>query len=337
MSCDLPHAGDYFTCDLAGVPVLVVRSENGGVRAFVNACRHRGSRVASGRGTAKRVFNCPYHAWTYDIDGRLLGQPLAQDAFKSVDRDCFGLKALPAAEACGVILVGASQAVSAIDVRSELGGLGDEFAAHEFESLALVGERESVWEMNWKQPYETFLEAYHIFALHRDTLAKEILSTPMLTDTFGPHGRGVLMGRQAPKLLERDESEWTFRGNANLVYWLFPNSVLSLPMTGHAELWQFFPRAAGRTRVTLRFYAPPPANEKQSAFWQRMLDFTMNVVTTEDFAQQEQIFGNLSSGELDEIVFGRNEPALIHYHESLDNALAENRSDRAIAQVLPIR
>jgi phenylpropionate dioxygenase-like ring-hydroxylating dioxygenase large terminal subunit len=327
LSCDLPKPGDYFTVDVADVPALVVRSEDGEVRAFLNACRHRGSPVATGRGTPARVFKCPYHAWAYDIDGRLLGQPLARKAFDTVDRDCLSLVPLAAAEACGLILLTPNQDRADIDVRREFGGLADELASHHFDSFSLVHERTGQWAMNWKQPFETFLESYHFFSLHRDTLAGEIYSTPMLTDTFGPHGRGVLMGRKAPELLERPTSEWQLRGYAHLVYWLFPNTVLSIPRTGHVELWQFYPAqgAIDHTRVTTRFYAPSePSNDNERDFWRRQVDYVMKIVGDEDFAAQEAILRNINSGLLDELVFGRNEPALVHYHETLTHALAQS-------------
>ncbi len=71
LSCELSNPGDFRADDLSGVPVLVVRGKDGALNAFLNVCRHRGAKVASGRGSGKRLFVCPYHAWTYDLDGRL--------------------------------------------------------------------------------------------------------------------------------------------------------------------------------------------------------------------------------------------------------------------------
>lgn len=326
LSADLPTTGSFFTVEVAEVPLVVTRQEDGTVRAFLNACRHRGSRVAEGRGHPGRVFKCPYHAWVYDLKGELMGQPTARDGFASVDNEKTGLIDLPAREHAGLILVRMERTDSSSDlVRDmEFNGLDEELKVHEFESFAFFEERHSEWRMNWKQPYETFLEAYHIFALHQGTLAKEVLSTPMLTDAFGPHGRGVLMGRRAKELADRPEEEWERAGNANIVHWIFPNTVLSLPMTGHAELWQFYPVADSpmQTQVHVRFYTPEPVEtDKERNFWERMVEFTMGVVTTEDLAQQELIHKNIRSGSLPELIFGRNEPALIHYHEALAQRL----------------
>lgn len=248
---------------------------------------------------------------------------MAKDGFACVDRARTGLIELPATEVSGIVFVGATPAAGLIAKHDVLAGLDEELGSHSFESWTLVGERARAWTMNWKLPYETFLEAYHIFSLHRDSLAKEVLATPMLSEFFGPHGRGLLAGRRVAGLQEQDPESWTFAGNANLVYWLFPNTVLSMPMTGHAELWQFFPSSTpDQCRVTTRFYAPEaPKDDKARGFWDRMIDFTMGVVESEDFGQQEDIQRNIGSGVFPERIFGRNEPALIHYHASMDNAL----------------
>ena len=325
LSCDLPGPNTYFTLRLGELPVLVTRAEDGVVRAFLNACRHRGAPVASGRGVLADKCRCPYHAWSYDALGALGVRPGGPQAFDGLPASCKGLLELPVQEACGLILVRPRVGGAPVDVAAELHELAPEMKGHAFDGMSWFGEHHSSWTMNWKQPYESFLETYHIFSLHRDTLAKEVMSTPMLTDTMGPHGRGVLMGRNAPEVLKRPQDEWCFAGHANLVYWLFPNTVLSMPMTGHAELWQFYPDAPDRTRVHVRFYAPQVLQtDRERSFWTNMMNFTMDVVTQEDFAQQEAIYTTLKTGQLPELHFGRNEPALIHYHRSLARALADH-------------
>lgn len=323
LSCELVGPNAYLALDLAGVPVALVRGADGVVRAFLNACRHRGAQVLAGRGVAEDRFRCPYHAWSYDTQGRVSVRPGGPDAFNGLPGHCQGLLELPVQEACGLIVVNPRVGGEAVDVAAMLGPLAAEFEGHGFGNKAYFAEHHSSWTMNWKQPYETFLEAYHIFALHKDSLAREVLSTPMLCEPMGQHGRGVLMGRNAPNLLSQPVEAWRFSRHANLVYWLFPNTVLSMPMTDHVELWQFYPEGVDRTRVHVRFYTPQPLQaDRETEFWKGMVDFTMGVVTNEDFAQQEAIFKNLRTGQLPELYFGRNEPALIHYHESLARALA---------------
>src|SRR5215216_4903490 len=160
LSCDLPLAGSYFTVMLAEVPLLVVRGEDGFVRAHLNVCRHRAATVASGRGNPGRVFKCPYHAWSYDINGKLLGQPSAGDAFAGVDAACTGLISLPAGESSGIIYVSPAAQSEPIDAERELAGLGPTLAGVGFDEFVLFDEQHSTWTMNWKQPFDTFLEAY---------------------------------------------------------------------------------------------------------------------------------------------------------------------------------
>ncbi len=323
LSGDLPQVGEYVTTDVAGVPLLLVRGEDGAVRAFLNVCRHRGGRVADGRGCPGRSFSCPYHSWTYDIHGQLLGQPLAQQGFEGLDRDELGLIPLPVTERFGVILVRPGGG-EPIDAEAELGGLGPELADHGFAAHRFFTEHSSEWEMNWKLGVDTFLEAYHIFSLHKATIAPDFMSTPCIYDPFGPHARILPFRRTVLELAEQSEDDWRLRPHASILYRLAPHVVLNLTAAGHAEMWEFNPLGSPhRTRVTIRFYTPGEVgSEKERDFWNRNVDYTVGVVVAEDFPQQQTIHANLRTGLLPELVYGRNEPALIQFHKELTVAVS---------------
>jgi len=323
LSCDLPATGEYLATEAAGVPLLLVRGEDAVVRGFLNICRHRGGRVATGRGRPGRAFKCPYHSWAYDLNGDLLGQPLARDAFESLDRSCMGLISVPVAERFGLIMVRLGGS-AAIDPGAELCGLGAEIADVDLDGYVFFDEISGVFDANWKLIYDTFLESYHIFSLHKDSIGPDLLSTPFVGDRFGAHGRGVVMRREVVSLLERPESEWRLRPYASIVYLLFPGALINLPMSGHAELWQCYPEPGDphRTRVAARFYVPADRVEEQRAFWETNVKFTARVVFREDFDQQQDIHRSLRTGLMPEVVFGRNEPMLIHRHEQIELALA---------------
>lgn len=323
LSADLPDTGDCAAREVAGVPLLLARGEDAGVRCFLNICRHRGGRVFSGRGRPGRAIKCPYHSWAYDLDGRLLGQPLARDAFAELDRERHGLIEVPVAERFG-LLMARPGGQEAVDVGAELHGLGPELADWDFGSFSLLAERSAVFAANWKLIRDTFLESYHVFSLHRNTLAPDMLSTPFVGEDFGPHTRGVVMRKEVTSLLERDESEWELKPFASIVYVLFPTVALNLPMSGHCELWEMYPEPDDphHTRVSVRFYAPRPArDDAEREFWEANIRFTTKVVFEEDFGQQEDIHRSLRCGLLDEVVYGRNEPALIHHHRQVAAAL----------------
>ena len=89
MSCQLANAGDYLTEDFSGTPLLLVRQKNGALSGFINACAHRGAPVAQGAGSRDSGFTCPYHAWSYELDGRLRNIP-GEEGFTCINRDQYG-------------------------------------------------------------------------------------------------------------------------------------------------------------------------------------------------------------------------------------------------------
>jgi phenylpropionate dioxygenase-like ring-hydroxylating dioxygenase large terminal subunit len=324
LSADLAETGDCVATEAAGVPLLLVRGEDSIVRAFLNICRHRGGRVFTGRGRPGRALKCPYHSWAYDLDGDLLGQPLARNAFEGLDRSELGLIAVPAAERFGLILARVGDDPDPIDVDAELAGLGPELAEYSFDNWRFFDQRSGIFDANWKLVHDTFLESYHVFSLHRDTLAPDVLSTPFVGENFGPHTRGVVMRKEVTSLLERPEAEWELKPFGSIVYLLFPSAILNLPMSGHAELWEIYPEPDDphRSRASVRFYIPADrASEASREFWEANVRFTERVVFGEDFGQQQDIHRSLRSGLMPEVIYGRNEPALIHHHEQVRNAL----------------
>src|SRR4029079_6463562 len=104
--CELPSPGDYRADDLSGAPILVVRVGDGRLNAFLNVCRHRGAKVATGSGSGKRLFVCPYHAFTYDLTGRLTKLPA--EGFRGLACADHSLVPLPVAELHGLIWVQAT-------------------------------------------------------------------------------------------------------------------------------------------------------------------------------------------------------------------------------------
>ncbi len=332
LSADLPSTGDCLATEVAGVPLLLIRGEDAGVRALLNICRHRGGRVFTGRGRPGRALKCPYHSWAYDLNGDLLGQPLARDAFEPLDRCELGLRPVAVAERFGLILVRLGAEPDApIDVEHELCGLGAEIGEWRFTDWYFHAERSEVFDANWKLIRDTFLESYHVFSLHRNTLAPDMLSTPFVGDAFGVHDRGLVMRKEVVSLLERPESEWELKPFASVVYVLFPTVILNLPMTGHAELWEMYPEPGDphRTRVSVRYFIPrEPASDDERAFWDANVRFTTRVVFEEDFGQQQDIHRSLRCGLMPEVIYGRNEPVLIHHHAEVEGRALAGEATR---------
>lgn len=324
MSCQLPQPGDYLTHDLCGVPILVVRGEDGRIGAFLNACAHRGARVAEGQGQ-RNTLVCPYHGWTYRLDGSLRGVPDEQRSFPGLDKCRHGLRPLPVAEQHGMIWVlPAPEAGLVLDISAHLGAeLDAELATYRLASYHHYETRLIQRKMNWKLVIDTFLEPYHLAVLHRNTVAPLFQANLCLFDAFGPHLREVLPRRSMDEQKGLPEDQWNFIANNTLVYVLFPNTVFVVQVD-HVETWRVFP-VPGKVDecvMYLDFYAPNPIDtDSARGYWARNMDLTIRTVCEEDFPASEGMQFSFNSGARREVVYGRNEPALAHYQRSIREAL----------------
>ena len=326
LSCRLPAPGSYATDDETGVPVLLVRGEDGRVRSFLNACRHRGARVASGHGTAgsRRTggkFVCPYHGWTYDCRGRLAGVP-DRESFAGLDLAGRHLVELPAAERGGM-LWSALDPSTPLDLDSSLAGLAPELASYRFGGYVHYARRTLSRRMNWKMIIDTFLESYHFPVLHPETVHPLFFPNLGLFDPFGPHLREIFPRRTITELRDRPESEWDLVTHTAIIYVLFPSTVIVM-QGDHTEIWRIFPDG-GRTDaslVHLDFYIPEPAGtESARRHWDLNFDLVLRTVEEEDFPTGEGIQRGFRANPRAEVVYGRNEPALQHWQHTVAEAL----------------
>jgi phenylpropionate dioxygenase-like ring-hydroxylating dioxygenase large terminal subunit len=168
-SCKLKKPGDYFTDSLGPTPILVTRNPDGQLRAFANICRHRGSRLVDGCGSGAVRFSCPYHAWSYDLDGQLRAIP-EEAGFAALDRESHGLVSFPVEEKFGLVWVTPREGAR-IDVAKHLGGLAEDLASYGIDDFELADQRVVRRKMNWKLVSDTFWEAYHIKVLHKSNVA----------------------------------------------------------------------------------------------------------------------------------------------------------------------
>jgi nitrite reductase/ring-hydroxylating ferredoxin subunit len=317
LSGDAAGPGDYFTFDADGVPLVIVRGEDGLLRAMVNVCRHRGARLVEGRGAVyRRTFVCPFHAWTYDANGRLLGQPMAADGFDDIDRDELCLRQWPVVERHGIVFAGGDdEAVDAL-VRAA----SFELSPYDFGTYRHIETRSQTRPLNWKLVIDTFTEAYHIFSLHKNTIGPWYFSRPSVFDAMGPIGRLGGIRVSITELGGTPQSEWSLLPHATVLYFVPPNAIL-VHQLDHVELWQSFAGSRpGECRIETSVYAPPGA-AKPDEYYVRNLDLLMDVTNGEDFPQAEQTQAALEAGASDGLVFGRNEPALIHFHRTLEAML----------------
>jgi phenylpropionate dioxygenase-like ring-hydroxylating dioxygenase large terminal subunit len=326
LSCELREPGSFVTLSAGGVPLVAVRQDDGTVRAFVNVCRHRGSTLlTSPCGEGLRSIRCPYHAWTYGLDGALQRFPGAEPGFDDIDKATHGLIEVPVAEGLGLVFAIADPAAAPFTIDDALHGAGEEIADFGVGGYAHVDSRDHEWAMNWKLVMDTFTEPYHIPWLHKDSIAPYYLFDRWIHDSYGPHQRFI--GCRKSVLEEFDkpgDDDWDLLPHGTLQYLLVPNAVLVHQMD-HLELWRLQPIAPDRTLVRTSVYSPPNA-PRRPEYYVKNLDILLGVTNTEDFPMQEQVQRNLASGAMPEVVYGKMEPALVAYHTAVNALVAAGDS-----------
>ena len=323
MSADLASPGDRMSLESGGVPIVVVRAPDGGVRAYVNVCRHRAAPLVRGiEITNERSFVCPFHGWVYDTaDGRLLGQPRSCDGFDGISPIELSMLPLAVAEAHGMVIVRPGGTAS-IDVDEWLDGLGNELRSLNFASVVPYARTSTTWQCNWKLLIDTFLESYHVPTLHKVSLAASYIGAASPFDAFGPHNRIVVPQAAILEQAAKPRDEWELLPTAVLQYFLAPNLIIS-NLYGYVMTWRFVPEAVDRTVVehALYTYGAVDTDDDRTHFDARF-EAARAVTSNEDFPESERVHRGLASGMVDATVIGRNEPGIVHFHEMIREGTA---------------
>jgi phenylpropionate dioxygenase-like ring-hydroxylating dioxygenase large terminal subunit len=323
LSCLMPKPGDYLTHDYTGMPMLLVRQKDGSLRGFLNVCRHRGARVAEGCGAMGQGFSCPYHGWTYGADGSLLIRP-DERSFAEIDRATRALREIPVAEKYGMIWASPTPGGS-IDPDALLAGAERDIAAYDLDTYHHYETRVLRRQLNWKLAIDTFLETYHFPALHTKTVYPILYPNLATCDVYGPNVRMISARRTIGELRDLPEEKWDLITHTAIIYILFPNAIL-VSQGDHIETWHMYPAGNGidETVMYASLYSLEPATtDSAKRHWDRNMDLLMRTVEKEDFPQSEGMQKGFYSGAQDHILFGRNEPALQHFHRSLKVALGQ--------------
>ncbi len=325
----IPEAGDYLAEDHGEIPTLLIRGDDGIARAFVNMCRHRGTPLAKGCGRSA-TFTCPYHAWNYNKQGELVGLP-DKRSFPGVDPTQEGLTPLPTLEKHGMIWVipnpkadWGQDLEQCID--EHLAGLSGELASYDFGAYHADKTRTIERRANWKQPIETFLEAYHFSTLHKNTVAPLFFHNKCLFEAFGLNHRESVIRKSIESLRDKPESEWDFVKHTGLSYQLFPNTIFVI-QADHVETWRVFPSKDRVDECVIRFdcYVPVPVTDpKARKYWDANIDLAFRTVDEEDYRISEDIERAYLSNALEEVIVGRNEPSLGHYKKSIQQAVVND-------------
>jgi phenylpropionate dioxygenase-like ring-hydroxylating dioxygenase large terminal subunit len=341
LSGDLAEPGSFLTIDDFGTPVLATRDKDGVFHAFLNACRHRGVRVAQDTRGRKNVFTCPFHAWSYSNTGDLVAIP-DEDHFGPVDKSCNGLIQLPAVERDGLLWVH-PQPDGHLDIDALLGQpLADELASYSLGNLAHGGVKTITMNLNWKLANDTFGETYHFAKLHKNTLGKIIPGNTLHLEEFDAHHRFVTASGTLQDYKDVPESEWDIHvGSAFILYYLFPNITL-IAGKDNCTIVKIYPDPtnAGRSISQVFAYYSQDLIDMEKQILQDVnadtaydpenrsiptLAATMEIFTStieqEDYLMGEFQQKTAQNGLLEFVTFGRNEPPLHHFHKTFREVL----------------
>ncbi|MCY1081921.1 aromatic ring-hydroxylating oxygenase subunit alpha [Archangium lansingense] len=315
----LPEAGDYLTHDASGLPLLLCRTPLGEPAAFLNVCRHRGTRlVEEACGRHKHAFVCPYHGWTYDTEGSLRAVP-HEAGFPSRPSESVGLARVSVAERFGFLWAqGRKDSRFAAD--AFLSPLAAELASYRLETHVVYRPQRFELKLNWKLAIELFLEAYHVRNAHRTSIYPLFIDNVGLMDRLAPHQRCVFPKRTLRDLAGTPEETWRLRQHANILYFIFPNTLM-LVLEDHVNITTVFPLELDRTDFrTFTLIPEAPANEKAFRHWDEHVDLLMDSVR-EDIHLGESIQRGLRSGANAALRLARFEHGLRYFHEAVEQAL----------------
>lgn len=348
---DIPRNGDYMVKEIAilQTTLIVVRGDDGVIRAFHNVCRHRGNQVAQGCGNAKG-FACGFHGWTYDTCGTLVNVP-DKEQFFGIDTRQLGLPAVHCDLFAGFIFINVDPG-PVQPLEDYLGGLGDQIRDFPFDQMIPMHRVEADVRVNWKVMIDAFQESYHGAFVHRLSVGDMIdphsddpymhLSSARL---FGPHRSAsvpmnpnyqaqrrpaeALSFKHASSLwLQEGAQEQRFLPGTNPQrhdFWLFdinvcfPNFFIDVA-NGWFFTYHFWPVAVDHTFWQYRFYMFPPADPAEMIS-REYAKVALRDLLREDLSTVEATQRGLASGAIREVYLSDQEIAVRHQYQVVDQMI----------------
>ena len=311
-SAALSEKGSYIARKSAGTPLVVVRGRDGKVRAFINACRHRGMQVASGSGRA-HAFVCPYHAWSYGLDGSLKSIP-GEEAFPGLAIKDHGLVEVSAMEKGGLVYVMQKGTINPEMLENSRTYFSPE--------QQLFRQSENTDQANWKLLTETLLEGYHIKSLHQKSFYPYGLDNVNLVETYGANARVTFPFRRIEKLRDVPAEKRRAAGMLTSVYHLFPNASVSV-LSKHSNLTIMEPLSPSSTQMVIYLVTPEQTIENPISLEdvERDAEFVNQSGQDEDREAACLIQQTVTAQANSHLTFGYFEKAIVNFHQHLTESL----------------
>lgn len=319
----LASPGSCLVHDALGVPILIVRGRDGVLRAMLNVCRHRGTRLIEEPGFTKlrKGFHCIYHGWQYDLAGCLTHVP-REELFPSLDKSAMALTALPIEERFGFVWVVATPSDS-YDFDAFLDPIEPDLAPLGLESHVVFRRGITTARTNWKIVMEAFLDGYHVRHLHKKTVGPYFEDHRSYSEPTGPHVRAIV-GRGGFHQAVKDDSVDDIRDVATPTYAFFPSTIF-VAQPGFVSRATAYPTGIDTIYWEHDLIVPEePTTEKLRAHWDLNYELIQNgVFKGEDLWVCEQIQRGLGSGANERFTYGIEEAPIEWFHAELDRRIEE--------------
>ena len=318
-SSELKEPGQFITHDDTGVPILVTRTQDGQVKGYLNVCRHRGARLKNEPCGHTRTFSCPYHAWTYGLDGQLRGMP-QPTGFEGIDRSQLSLVELPTFERFGMIWVVPSVRSEPVDIDAWLAPMAEQFHGLDLSEHVIFKKWTLNRNMSWRLALEGFQESYHFCSAHRNTACAAYLNNQSVHLNFGPHVRHAVPLPKVEELRGQNSDDWEYRPYFMTQNYIFPANFVQV-QTDHVYVHTIIPTGPGTCTFQCMMLIPNGTNtEKSERYWNKNYQL-IRTVFEEDFVIGEGIQKGLDAGANQHFVFGKYECGLHFGQKAIDDAL----------------
>lgn len=334
----LPEPGSWFLTRNTGSPVIVLRDLKGVLRAFFNTCQHRGAPLVASEAGEARGFVCPYHGWSYTLDGKLTAVRDKRD-FVDLDFNCRSLIPVRAEQLGNLIFL--NEDPDAQPLMEHLGPLAGELEQFQLDTLRLVDSRSYDVACNVKVMLDAFLEVYHIKSIHERTVDRFLDHRGMIV-TLWPNGHSRMCTPNSrpdwkdPGAMGMPvvETVGELAANNNVSYHLYPNFVMPASATG-IPILQFWPMGPNSCRIVSSWIAPDYDKDNADPLWETRLN-NWERILYEDLQFGPQIQESLESAGFRGVPLNYQERRIYHWHEELDRRIGLNQvpPEARVEQVL---
>ncbi len=314
----LTEPGQHFTHDHTGKPILVVRGRDKKLRAFLNVCRHRGVRLANAPTVSRKpTFTCPYHHWTYGLDGSLANVPV-EESFPDLDKSCRNLVQLPCEEAHGLIWVNPNKD-GELNLPNFLGNIANDLDNFGLKEDHFFKQTVQTRKANWKLIVEAFQDGYHVTRLHKNTVGGFFMDCLAAQETVEQHIRSIVARKAFEQAAKLPSAQWHFRQHVSFAHFIWPNTIMVFHPDYISQM-ALYPQSSGETVVVHSCVIDEkPSDDKALAHFERGFDMIEDgVFNAEDLHTCEQAQIGMDSGANDTLLIGGHEGGLRAFLDILE-------------------